>query len=408
MKNINTIFKITDFLDRARWDWEPTEKNKLINYYKPDITAEQKLLTHYITYITNRQIPFQRVWDIGGFVFSEMVVRYGEDGVDVLKPNGEQSFFYMSGDKAEFTSHSKVNDNTILLNEGYTTDDLVVFIPRYIASEYKSILFTLHTLASNEFDRKLSKYIAYVLKQNNDNDETIVRVLFALHLLTYENVKQPKIKEFEYDILISEAEEQTDHVMKLLKNKNEFDKAFNSFKKKTIYSSKRAWCTIRDYLKSPEFKLVFKEALEGCDIGEDNYIFKEENFHQFELPGDVWNNNSKFSYCLFEKEGKINANKNLRDLYNQSKATKDLETGYVEQFDISFDLVPRMCERKACDFCPYGLLTSENHQFYQLCINDKSKYCPVLLFSCGYQHKCYGAKECSLYEIADEHLQKIK
>jgi len=63
------IFKTISWLDKCRW------KNKnnydFINFFKEDLTNCEKILTHWICYITNRQIPFEIIWDKGGYVFSE-------------------------------------------------------------------------------------------------------------------------------------------------------------------------------------------------------------------------------------------------------------------------------------------------------------------------------------------------
>jgi len=48
-----------------------------------------------------------------------------------------------------------------------------------------------------------------------------------------------------------------------------------------------------------------------------------------------------------------------------------------------------MCEKGMCDFCIFN----ENNKIDELCTKDKSKYCPILLVSCGYKNKC-NPKEC--------------
>ena len=68
----------------------------------------------------------------------------------------------------------------------------------------------------------------------------------------------------------------------------------------SIYNQKRAWCSLRDYLKSQEFSAYFKNALIQYRIQENtiNKVFSEKSYSQLELPGDVWNNNSKFRNCI--------------------------------------------------------------------------------------------------------------
>ena len=69
--NINRLFEITNFLDNARW--LSKENYNLINFFTTGLSDDEKLLTHWLCYITDRQMPFRRIWDIGGFIFSELV-----------------------------------------------------------------------------------------------------------------------------------------------------------------------------------------------------------------------------------------------------------------------------------------------------------------------------------------------
>ena len=111
---------------------------------------------------------------------------------------------------------------------------------------------------------------------------------------------------------------------------------------------------------------------------------------QIELPGDVWNNNSVFKNNLFSNVLDLesipktwNMPQIIRDIYNQLKNAKDIDGFYPEQFDITFDFVPRMCSARACHICPFGKNGAD-----LTCIPTKDKYCPVALVSCGYVSKC--------------------
>src|SRR3989337_1568724 len=68
---IEDLFAITDFIDESRWISK--DNYGLINFYKDDLSSDAQLLTHWICYITDRQIGFRRVWDVGGYIFSEIV-----------------------------------------------------------------------------------------------------------------------------------------------------------------------------------------------------------------------------------------------------------------------------------------------------------------------------------------------
>jgi len=68
---LTEIFKIISFYDDFRWEF--SHNYNLINFFEKDLDADTKIFTHWLCYITDRQMPFQRIWDIGGFVFSELI-----------------------------------------------------------------------------------------------------------------------------------------------------------------------------------------------------------------------------------------------------------------------------------------------------------------------------------------------
>jgi len=111
--------------------------------------------------------------------------------------------------------------------------------------------------------------------------------------------------------------------------------------------------------------------------------------NQIELPGDVWNNSPLFRDNLFANVLALNTipktwsmPKIIREIYTQVKSDT-IKNFYPEQFDITFDFVPRMCNKKLCNVCLFG----KNGVDF-ICIPTKDKYCPVALLSCGYIAKC--------------------
>ena len=62
------------FLDKCRWE------SKANNYYTVNYSErkninniDDKRLIHWLTYITDRGMPFEQIWDVGGYVFSELL-----------------------------------------------------------------------------------------------------------------------------------------------------------------------------------------------------------------------------------------------------------------------------------------------------------------------------------------------
>lgn len=392
---LTEIFKIISFYDKVRWN--SISNYNLINFYKTDLNDDTKLLTHWLCYISDRQMAFERIWEVGGFVFSELVSNLKENkNIEILKPNLINSFINGNGNGGyAFTSKSKVNNNSILLKSyGYEEDDIVKFTPRYYPSDYYSILFTFDILS--EYNYSLTRYIADQINKYKEKDDLIQRILFSLYLLTYYEIGQPRKTDIaDFNENIKKAKIRTKKVKTILNNS--FEKEFENFKKDTIFNQKRAWCSLRDFFKSPEFNEYFKESLQDENV-ETAQLFTLKSFQQFELPGDVWNNNSKFRNCILEnteyKDSKKSLNKILRDYFEKNK--DDLGNCYPEQFDITFDFVPRMCENNNCDICPIGLLKgNEKSDFEKTCVIDTKYYCPVALTNCNYKIDCIG-KECEL------------
>ena len=396
---LKEIFKIISFYDKVRWN--SISNYNLINFYKTDLDDDIKILTHWLCYITDRQMAFERIWEVGGFVFSELASNLKENkNIEILKPNQANSFINGNGKGGyAFTSKSKVNNNSILLKSyGYKEGDIVKFTPRYYPSDYYSILFTFDILS--EYNFSLTRYIADQINKYNEKDDLIQRILFSLYLLTYFEIGQPsKTNIADFSENIKKAKIRTKKVKTILNDS--FEKEFENFKKDTIFNQKRAWCSLRDFFKSPEFNVYFNNSLENMNVN-TSQLFSLKSFQQFELPGDVWNNNSKFRNCILEnteyENSKKSLNKILREYFENNK--NDLGNSYPEQFDITFDFVPRMCENNNCDICPIGLLKrNENSNFEKTCVIDTNYYCPVALINCNYKIDCFG-KECELIKNA--------
>ncbi len=156
---LKEIFKIISFYDKARWN--SISNYNLINFYKTDLEDDTKLLTHWLCYISDRQMAFERIWEVGGFVFSELSNNFKENrDLNLLNPHKSNSFIKKNGKGGyAFTSISKVNSNSILKKSyGYKEADIVEFTPRYYPSDYYSILFTFDIL--KEYNFSLTKFIA--------------------------------------------------------------------------------------------------------------------------------------------------------------------------------------------------------------------------------------------------------
>lgn len=410
------IFAITNFIDSARWS--NIENYSIINYANPDLSFPKKILTHYLTYVADRQMPFQRIWNVGGFVFSRLVEDYTTNqNISISKLYTDYIEVAESGDVIT-SATSKLSFKCSLDNLQLTAlqqeklqssirDGNVVFRSRFVTTDFCSIYCTLYILECIA-NRSLIDYIKKVIQLHinaNTNeirkeykDEIVKRIAFSFYVLTYQgnNTKSNKQTLLEYiNSVQNKAKTQKENVENTLSSLEKFNKAYYEFRKDKIYSCKRVWCALRDYMKGLEFKDFFAKEMKdllGDNIGNIFYL------KQLELPGDVWNNNDKFISCNFpNKDHDRTFNNYLRETFKNQE--NNINEGYVEQFDITFSLVPRMCERKLCALCPYGILKDKEHQFNLLCINDVSKLCPIILHSTGYIFKCIGKERCILCSL---------
>lgn len=352
------ICKVISWLDDRRWSDD--NNYNFINFFREDLSNSEKILTHWVCYITDRQMPFEVVWDKGGYIFSELVFKYCRNKTPLQEIIGEYYEKYLDKGKERFR---------------FKSSDNITFASRYITDDYQNILNTLKVL--NYYQRSIINFIINILKRFKDKKDLLIRIACGLHLLTYQlNGKKANSKE----------------TLRILNDEREFEKKVEYFKKNSTLGKKRLWCCIRDYKKGL-YNKVFAEAIRevaGREASKLISIWNSLPMEQIELPGDVWNNSSIFRNNLFAKILDIDSIPKtwgmpeiIRYIYKQLKSSGEINDFYPEQFDITFDFVPRICNKKLCSVCPFGQNGVE-----LVCIPSEDKYCPIALLSCGYMAKC--------------------
>lgn len=409
IKKIVDIFRKIRWLDNSRWESMPNDIDHCsINLsISPDkLTNSNKILTHFLCYISDRGMTYQQIWDKGGFVYSNIVSAYENENEKIerlINCGADDSFYKKIDDNGKstkvrygFVSRIKVPDddsNPLMKDYGYDKNKTVTFTSRYYPSDLKSIMQTLMILDDEKFERSIIRFIEYVMNELG-GDKSINKIAFGFYLLGYYKIGKPKSTE--YNKIMADAKENTKSVLDILKDKGEFKRMFENEWKSHKFDQKRVWCSLRDYVKSPEFKGYMSEGFKNIDKNE--LIDKWDNLDQseLELPGDVWNNKSKFKTCLFKNIVDIKKNETsprfIRHVYDDFKIYEK-HVGYPEMFDVTFDFVPRMCTNNLCDFCIFN----EDNKLGCLCTKDESKYCPVIMISCGYANKC-KIKECPVVD----------
>jgi len=357
------IFKTIFWLDSRRWKIE--ENYNFINFFRDDLTDCEKILTHWICYITDRQMPFEIVWEKGGYVFSELVYEYSRNGLSPQKILNKHYEKYQDKKGKERFRFKSTHNN-------------VTFASRYVNDDYQHILQTLEILNCQNYQRNIVVYIVDIMRKFQSKDDLLIREACGLHLLTYQ---------------LEGKKASPEKIIKIINDIKEFEKKLKEFKKTSTNGKKRLWCSVRDYKKGlyhEIFNNAIKEVVSNNDAEELIEVWNKLPMDQIELPGDVWNNSPLFRNNLFAKVLDIESipktwgmPKIIRELYNQLKKDEEINDFYPEQFDVTFDFVPRMCNKKLCNVCLFGKNGVES-----ICIPTKDKYCPVALLSCGYIAMC--------------------
>jgi len=359
------IFNVISWLDNKRWN--PENLQNYVNFFRDDLTNCEKVLTHWICYITDRRTPFEQVWDKGGSVFSEMVYEYSRSQLSSQQILTKYYESYTTKDEVHYRFKSPTRKG-------------ITFASRYVTVDFEAIKQTLEILDNQTYKRNIVSFIVDALQKVGTEQDILLRVACALHLLSYQ---------------LNRNRADSANILQILKNQNKFNNKLDKFKRYSTDDKKRLWCCIRDYKKGLFYKIIINGIKEVCNNNDYlavSNIWSQLPMHLIELPGDVWNNNPLTRNNLFENVIDLNSiprswemPKIIRNLFDSYKDNKEIHNFYPEQFDITFDFVPRMCTKKLCNVCPLGPKGAE-----LVCIPTEEKLCPVALISCGYITKCCG------------------
>jgi hypothetical protein len=333
-----------------------------------------------LCYIMDRQMPFERIWDIGGYVISHLVRTYTANPNKEIWKEVMSPYVRRNGNNVRLESPLEIS-NARLGRYGII-GDTVPFASRYMPEDLVLIYRTLRIL-DKVAKRNMARFISMVHDPEMTLEQEIKKMALALNQLTYAaggavsgTQLDQRIEEVGREISDFELDADTDA---------------------SLFGRKRLWCSLRDYLKSPEFNPVFVASLKKAGCSNANRWTRDSDelkaaLKVIELPGDVWNNAEIFREGLFRpyiaNERKTwDMPRTVREIYN--RITQGGTTCfYPEQLDVTFDFVPRMCESSMCSVCFFG------GGIKDVCHQNENILCPVVLYSCGYTHRC-NPSECS-------------
>jgi hypothetical protein len=346
---VQRFVKVVTWLDEARWRAAPDLfGNPVYDLLDPS----QKVLVHWLCYITNRQRPFRDVWDNGGFVFSTLVADYAQF---MSRPGSVQQFL---------EEHQRAGKGKLPAYYASSSGREVSYTPRF-GADHESIERTLDLLS--DYGGSLTTFISDFIVRFRAEPEGLRRLAHSLDLLSYR------------------LELRLDEASSLLHSDADLAWDFRTWQRSSAEHHKRLWASLRDYRKpgSP-----FHGYLEA----QIRWPHSGFELDQLELPGDTWN--ARFSRTLLAQlasdlglnASAAKASKTGRRLYDRILRLDPHTDFYPERLDFSFDFTPRMCDQGMCDVCLFA------HPASLPCFPDvrqeTSPLCPVLLFTCGYRHPC--------------------
>lgn len=389
VERMSTILEVISFLDEICWECEQFD---WINYFQDDLSSEERLLTHLLCYITNRQMPFERIWDIGGYVLSHLVHTYTTNPKKkvwegILEP-------YIRRKRGVLRLECPLESPNDLLADYGITEGVVPFASRYMSADLILIYRTLAIL-DKVAKRSLGRFLAEALGEERDLERGIMRLAVALDKLTYSGGRLAK-------------------KANLMEMKRKTEREVAGFEldvhgKVPQKGRKRLWCTLQDWLKATAYNSLFMDSLKKA--GYRRYKAWERESPDLkralavlELPGDVWNNKPIFKDGLFTPYISGTSNswdmpRIIREIYNFLNAQGIEMTFYPEQLDISFYFVRHMCEENMCVVCPFG------KGIKKTCHQTPRHICPVIYYSCGFKYRCRPSS-CALIDDAAAGLCK--
>jgi hypothetical protein len=387
LEKLARAWPIVKWLDDARWN--ASASGSLIpGPVFASLAPSSQILTHWLCYITDQQRKWELVWKCGGQVFAEIVQQYKEVGSAQETLELLSSFSESNGPRKVDTFKSKLQ----------TLDGKrIAYRPRF-GTHMLSIARTLNLL--NDFENNIVAYLrcntAFVFRHSSHADDThTLRIVFLLNLLSYDGIFTGMTsfhiqrKEF-----VEILERDRERLNKLLQSESEVENYYHRWINNRFI--KRLWAAFRDYVKPGSFhEPIFLEALHQAGATEFINILGQNRksiLHSLEVPGDLWN--LRFFQRLFGD--KINNAGALRHYWKQLRAKRQLsDEFYPEQFDMSFDFAPRMCDRRLEHLCPFR----DSAELKRLCLGNsgKGQLCPITRVLCGYETQCSPA-ECPVME----------
>lgn len=383
---------IIKWLDDARWSEkqsEPEYHSDIFNSLKPS----DKILTHWLAYITDLQRPWKDVWFLGLPVLSGLVESYIHIS-DTNDINNLLKLYTTENTKRQEKDNNKI-DTFHSEKQKNKKGEKIKYTPRY-GHNLVSIARVLYNLSyyNKNIVSFLSSNIEFIFSGKDNIDDSVTsRIAYLLYLISYNEIPSKGFTSYhrQSNELDNYIKSPCTKVIKQLNDKAELEDLYHKWLNSKKRFHKRLWAALRDYIRPGSiYKTIFLQSLKDENALQIyDFITKNQNemLTQLELPGDVWNLN--FNKYLFGQY--IKNPGDLRKQYHDlvSKGYK-MQGYYPEQFDVSWDFAPRMCNEYQESICPF----KNTEILIKYCHNYNSattinKRCPITKILCGYTTDCH-------------------
>ena len=364
------------------------------------LSADRKILSHWLCYTMDAQTDFRFVWWRGGPVISELVEAYcaaRNDPLDVLE--GFLKKADAPGKVRSLVARRQLADDSTKLE----------FTPRYTWM-LLSIATTMVLL--HDFENSIAVYLARKKAfLSCEATEIPHRIAFLLYLLTYSNIgnepdKRPVEEPFRKAVM-----RRSHSVKRILDSHDDLDREYRKWSSSNRLFHKRLWAALRDYLKEgQEFHEHFQSALGESGLGWLSDLIHHQQdvvVAGLEVPGDVWN--LRFLQRMFGSDAKSHkiGPRQLRKWFDQLRHDERLPAhATVESSDISFRYSPKMCDERREGCCVFRA----ESDIWGYCpprrgrgVEWKGSPCPVTDHLCGIHHLC-DPNACPVYHAAPSNL----
>lgn len=309
-RGLKDVLKVFSALDDIRW--KHTDNYNLINFARADLADDEQLLTHWLCYITDQMTPFARVWDVAGYILSQLVRDFAQH---VPISTIVTRYYSFADPPQKKRSNSDTEGSTPAKRKFFLLGQLPAFHRRlhFYQIEPGPVTFSSVCMPSNAFaiyrtlvlldrfsSRSFAKFLMLCTEGISDRSTAVHRAAIALHSLTYDNLGQLNVTELEkrlsQDSVKGIPEESFEVFLSRLQSTTD---KFDPFGKK------RLWCSLRDYLKSQHFngclvRAIREYAPAEAEKWDCNNPEVKKALEIIELPGDTWNNKPIFREGLFD------------------------------------------------------------------------------------------------------------